>query len=166
MDMKKLWKILSPIAVLVMVAGLFMASQCTSCQTVFTNMNEMEEADFQMLETEIYLITKLGCREIFKAKPEAGKMVSEALGELVPYLDTLSPESVSFITNMVGKLTEKITDPDVQVLIELAILQVNKYGGFKYVEKVDLGIVLSERSVRLIQALVKGMLDAAGNTVG
>jgi len=127
-------------------------------------MNEMEEADFQMLEKEIYLLTKLGCQEIFKAKPEIGKMASEALAELEPYLETLSPESISFITNMVGKLTEKITDPEVQTLIELAVLQINRYGGFKYVEKVDLGIVLSERSVRLIQALVKGILDAAGNT--
>jgi len=165
MDMKKLWKISAPIAVLVMVAGLFTVSQCTSCQTVFTNMNEMEEGDFQILEKEIYLITKIGCQEIFKAKPEVGKMASEALAELVPYLDTLSPESVSFITNMVGKLTEKITDPEVQTLIDLAILQIEKYGGFKYVEKVDLGFVLSDRSVRLIQSMVKGILDAATNTI-
>lgn len=164
MDMKKFWKISSPIAVLLMVGAFFMVSQCTSCQTVFTNMNEMEEADFQILEQEIYLITKIGCGKIFQAKPEVAKMVSEALEELTPYLNTLSPESVSFITNMVGKLTEKITDPEVKTLIDLAVLQINKYGGFQYVEKVDLGIVLSERSVRLIQALVKGMLDAAGNT--
>jgi aspartate/glutamate racemase len=161
MDMKKFWKTLAPIAILALVGSIFTISQCTSCQIVFTNLNEMEESEFQLLEKEVYLITKLGCQEIFKAKPELGKDIGEALAEFIPYLDTLNPDSVVFITNMIGKLTEKISSPEIKTLIDIAMLQIQKYGGFKYVEQVDLGLVLSDRSVRLIQALVRGVVDAA-----
>lgn len=164
MDMKKFWKISAPIAILAIVGSLFAISQCTSCQTVFKNVNEMEESEFQLLEKEVYLITKLGCQEIFKAKPEVGRTVSEALAEFIPYLDTLDPDSVVFITSMIDKLTEKISNPEIKILIEIAILQIQKYGGFQYVERVDLGLVLSDRSVRLIQSLVKGVIDATEST--
>ena len=164
MDMKKFWKTSAPIAILAIVGSLFAISQCTSCQTIFKSINEMEESEFQLLEKEVYLITKLGCQEIFKAKPEVGKDVSEVLAEFIPYLDTLDPDSVVFITSMIDKLTEKISNPEIKILIEIAILQIQKYGGFQYVEQVDLGLVLSDRSVRLIQALVKGVVDAAEST--
>lgn len=164
MDMKKLWKISAPIAVLALVGCLFTVSQCTSCQTIFKSINEMEESEFQLLEKEVYLVTKLGCQEIFKAKPEIGKAVSEALAEFIPYLETLDPESVVFITSMMDQLTEKISNPEIKTLIEIAILQIQKYGGFQYVEQVDLGLVLSDRSVRLIQALIKGIIDATAVT--
>jgi len=165
MDMKKLWTTAAPIAILAIVGSLFAVSQCTSCQNIFKNINEMEESEFQLMEQEVYLITKIGCQAIFKAKPEIGVAVGEALTEFVPYLDTLDPDSVVFITNMVGKLTEKISDPEIATLIEIAMLQIQKYGGFQYVEQVDLGLVLSDRSVRLIQALVKGVVDAAESVV-
>lgn len=161
MDRKKLFKILSPIAILAMVASLFAISQCTSCQTVFNSINEMEEGDFQLVEQEIYLVTKLGCAQLFKSKSELAKTATEALAEFVPYIDTLDSESVSFISKMVEKLSAKIIDPELEALINIAFLQIKKYGGLQYVEKVDLGTVLSDRSVRLIQALVKGILDAA-----
>ena len=161
MDMKKFWTISAPIAILAIVSSLFVVSQCTSCQAIFKNISEMEESEFQLLEQELYLNTKLGCQEIFKAKPEVGKDVSEALAEFIPYLDTLDPDSVVFITGMIDKLTEKISNPDIKILIEIAILQIQKYGGLQYIEQVDLGFVLSDRSVRLIQALVRGVVDAA-----
>lgn len=161
MERKTWFKILSPIAILAMVAGFFTISQCTSCQTVLKSINEMEEVDFQLVEQEIYLITKLGCAQLFKSRPEFSEVVIEALVEFVPYLDTLDSESISFISNMVGNLSDKITDPELKALIDIAFLQIKKYGGLQYVEKVDLGVVLSDRSVCLIQALVKGILDAA-----
>ncbi len=161
MDMKQIWKILSPIAILCIVGSLFAISQCTSCQTIFQNLDEMEESDFQLLEQEMYLITKLGCIEIFKAKPEVGQAISEALSAFVPYLDTLDPDSIKFISNMMGVLTEKISNPEIKILIDIAMLQIQKYGGFKYVEDIDLGLVLSDRSIQLIQALIRGILDAA-----
>lgn len=162
MERKKWFQILSPIAILAMVAGLVMVSQCTSCQTIMQSITEMEEADFQLIEQEIYIITKLGCTQLFKSRPEIEEISKEALEEFVPYLDTVDPESVSFISKMVEKLSEKITDPELEALVEIAFLQIKKYGGLKYVENIELGVVLSDRSVRLIQALVKGILDAKG----
>lgn len=124
------------------------------CQIISQNLDDMTDAEYQRVEREIYLITKISCREFFKLKPELKLQTAGVIdsfgSDLGAYID-----SGAFLE----KFVEKISDPEIKELVELILLEVGKYGGFKYIDTAS--SMLNERSAGLLSQVVFAIYDAA-----
>ena len=139
---------------------LLMCGGCTLLTGVEQSLTEMDEAQFTILEKQIYLISNRGFARLFSEKPEVKESIAPLAEAVVPHLDGTDPDTVLFITNLADTILLKIEDPDVKFILELAFLEIQKYGGLRYAEGVHVDIILNMRSVKLVQAILKGLVEA------
>lgn len=124
------------------------------CQTIIQSLDQMSEADFNRVEREIYLITKISCRQIFEVKSELKVQISSVINSMGSDLATQIEEGL-----FLDKLVSGINDPDIRELAELILLEVGKYGGFKYLDQASK--LLNSRSAQLLNQVAQAIIDAS-----
>ena len=122
-----------------------------SCQSFDQNLDKMSETEYGRVERETYLFTKIIVREFFKAKPEV-KGVIQAATELI---GKEAIENGKFL----DELVTKINDPEVRELVELAMLEVGKYGVYEYLD--DMSDIIQSRTTGLVVQASYAVIDAA-----
>lgn len=122
-------------------------------------LNEMDNGDFLILKQEVYLITKIGFRQAFKHNPNLRNKMTEAVAHVAPYVNEDPQKVMELFTKFKENFLDKIQDPDMRDAVELILLEINKYGGFTYIQT-NMGNMLSVRSVMILQSAIKGIVDA------
>lgn len=145
---------------------LLVITGCAMFAGVEQSLSEMSDVQFYSLEQQIYLISNAGFTRLFNKRPEMKETMASLIEVVSPYVDEYSPNTALIITELVDTVLLKIDDPDAKFIIQLALLEIQKYGGLNYLDTAKVGAyewrtnVLDMRSVKLVQAVFKGMIEA------
>jgi len=124
------------------------------------SLTQMNDAQFTALEKQIYLISNRGFARLFTERPDLKEDMASFAEIVGPYLDEADSDAAFFITDVLDSVLLKISDPDVKFILELALLEIQKYGGLSYIDDAEVEAILNMRSMKLVQAILKGFVEA------
>lgn len=129
---------------------------CTSTGGV-TYFEQMSPTDFSITSQEIQLVVGIAAREGIKG----GKLTSDAINTSANTLDNITTEPLTqqIAALLTTALDQLLDDPNIQAIVQLAVLELQRHGGL-IVNTGDTGIItLTPRSVILIHAIADGLRD-------
>lgn len=141
------------LASILIIVG-YSTSNCISTQSQVT-LDKMSEEDFNFLLAELEILSRMGTRQVIAQHPDLKKSIDTVIRQA---------NEVLFSKNIVdiNKLAEKLLnglDPDMQDALKLAIIEIQKRGGFTYID-IDGQKVLSPRSINLLKVILHGVESA------
>lgn len=134
----------------------------SSCNILYQSIDAMDEIEFASMKQEIYLVTKIGVRKLCESRPELRSDFLAITEKVDAYLSGGGTHIAICMTDIKAKVLDQIKDVDIKDLVSLLLLRIERYGGLQFVNDVELGHVLTERSVELLQQIFKGFGDGAG----
>lgn len=128
------------------------------CTLLTAKIEDMDDHQFDILKKEVYLLTKYGCKKVTQNDPTAAIKLQEYIKYIKPHIDQIDEHSQVVISEFISLFTENIKDPDLQLAVELALLEIERAGGFSFIET-NVGQVLTPRSLGLATSLIQGLID-------
>ena len=141
---------------IVLVLSLFamLFSSCTTIQAI----KDMNEDDFALFAREVELMTKIGVKKVCETHVGSDLKLLAAFNILKPFTDQLTTEGMVQLSEFAAGLLDNVVDEDIKLALELVMIRLQRYEAIKFVNGTK---ILTEKSAKIIQSLVKGAIEGA-----
>lgn len=151
---KSKWVIVAALVALLIVG--YSVSCITTQDGKTLLIEQITDEDYAFLTAEVEILARLGTRNILANHAESKDLIKE----FVEYSKTILDVGNNIdLNNLANDLLANIKDPDLQDALKLAIIEIQRRGGFTYID-VNGQQVLSPRSVGLLKAVIHGVESA------
>jgi hypothetical protein len=120
-------------------------------ELVVRKLGELSEEEFAILADDVRLISELGVRRLVAERPELRDPARSFLARARDLVHGGGAPLADFARGLI----DEIEDPDVRILVQLAMNRIRQQGGFEFLET-EAGEILTDRGALLIEALADG----------
>lgn len=141
---------------LLFFTGIAQNSCVTTENGQIVSIDKISDQDYIFLTSELEILARLGTRHVVSVHETSKSNIKQFVSGA---RKLLSSEDNIGINVLADKLLKGVEDPDLKDAINLAILEIQKRGGFTYIN-LNGSQFLSQRSIGLIEALLNGIESA------